>query len=321
MAAWTESPGPLGSCRCFPRSRQLWVDGEPAPAVAGGSSALPTSSLPDLVWLFFSQSGPVDQRGAVLGSLLSAAGDTGAGALLAPSAPVTSAAPVACSSAMPAPGALTPAGAASVTAPPGQCERARESSRPERRRRRSSGREKFRSGGKLGRGWSPSPAGSACSASVSASSSSEFADSETRVSAMPPPPSGCSGAGGGRSECSRSASGHARSPHPGPSGLGSGERVAPRTDRSRSGFHGRSSPAPSGSAEDNRDSVSGLVDLDRDDSFRAVLRLILEFHSMEEPTSVAPNRCKTSLAPIYGLQSRVIPGSSLASFPFARISP
>ena len=64
-------------------------------------------------------------------------------------------------------------------------------------------------------------------------------------------------------------------------------------------------------AEDNRDSSSELVDLDRDDSFRAVLCLIREFHSMEEPASVAPNRCKTSLAPIYGLQSEPSPAPHL----------
>ena len=39
---------------------------EPTPAVAGGSSALPTSSLLDLVSL----SGPVDQRGVILGSFV-----------------------------------------------------------------------------------------------------------------------------------------------------------------------------------------------------------------------------------------------------------
>ena len=115
-----ESPGPRGSCWCFPLSV------EPAPAVAGGSSVLPTFSFPDLVRLFLSLSGPVDQRGAVLGSLLSAAGVTGAGGLPAPAAPVTSAAPVACSSAVPTPGASTPAGAASATASPDRCERARE---------------------------------------------------------------------------------------------------------------------------------------------------------------------------------------------------
>ena len=185
---------------------------EPATAVAGGSSALPTSSLPDLVRLFLSLSGPVNQRGAVLGSLLSAASVTCAVGLPDPAASVPSAAPVACSSAMPAPGASTPAGAASATASPGRCERAQEPSRPERRRRWSSGRERSCSGGKRGGGQSPSPARSARLASVSASSSSESSDSEVRVSAMPAPPSRRPGAGVGRSESARSASGHARSP-------------------------------------------------------------------------------------------------------------
>ena len=94
---------------------------------------------------------------------------------------------------------------------------------------------------------------------------------------------------------------------PGPSGLSSGVRAAPRADRSRLGLHGLSSPAPSGVAEEDRDSISGSIDLDRDDSFRSVLRLIWEFHGLEEPANVASNRCKTSLAPIYGLQSESSP--------------
>ena len=214
---------------------------------------------------------------------------------------------------MPAPGVSTPAGAASATTSPGRCEHARESSRPERRRGHSSGRERSCSGGKRGRGRSPSPAHSTHSASVSASSSSGSPDTEERVNVMPPTPFGRSGIGGGRSGGYRSASGCASSPRPGPSGLGlsSGEQSAPRTDRSRSGFRGCSSPTPSGAAEDDwdsisgsvdldRDSISGSVDLDRNDSFRTVLHHIQEFHSMEEPASVAPNRCKTSHALIYG---------------------
>ena len=171
----------------------------PTPAVAGGSIPLPTSSFPDLVRLFLSLSGPVAQQDAAVGSLLSAAGVTGAGVLPGPAAPVTSAAPVACSSAMPAPGVLNLAGAASATALPGRCERAWGSSRSERCRRRSSGRERSHSGGKRGRGRSPSSACSARLASVSASSSSVSSDAEGRVSVMPPPPSGRSGIGGGRS--------------------------------------------------------------------------------------------------------------------------
>ena len=159
-----------------------------APAAAGGATALPTSSFPDLVRLVLSLSGSVDQRGTVLGSLLSAAAVTGAGGVPAPAATVPSAAPVACSSSVPAPGASTPAGAASATALPGRCERAQESSRPERRRRRLSGRERSRSGGKRGRGWSLSLARSAHSGSASDSSSSGSSDLEGRASAMPPPP-------------------------------------------------------------------------------------------------------------------------------------
>ena len=71
---------------------------ELAPAVAGGSSALPTSSLPDLVRLYLSLPavpGTVEQWGAILGSFLSAAAVTGAGGVPAPTATVPSAAPVA----------------------------------------------------------------------------------------------------------------------------------------------------------------------------------------------------------------------------------
>ena len=135
---------------------------------------------------------------------------------------------------------------------------------------------------------------------------------------MPPPTSGLSGVGGDRSKSDRSASDHDCSPQPGPSGLGSGERSAPRADQSRLEYRGCSSPAPSGAAEDDRDGVSGSVDLDRDHSFRAVLRLIREFHSIEEPASVAPNWCKTSLAPIYGLQPESSPALHLPLSPLLR---
>ena len=112
----------------------------------------------------------------------------------------------------------------------------------------------------------------------------------------------------GRSEGDRSASGRIHSPQPGPPCLGLGMRAAPRAGRSCSELCGHSSPAPSGAAEEDRDSFSGSVNLDRDDSFRSVLHLVREFHSTDEPVSVVPNRCKTSIAPIYGLQSE----SSLA---------
>ena len=216
----------------------------PACAAAGGATALPTSSFPDLIRLVLSLSGSVDQRGAVMGSLLSAAAVTDAGGVPAPAATVASVAPIACSSSVPAPGASTPAGAASATASPGRRERAQECSR-----RRSSGQERSRLGGERVGSRSPSPARSTRSASMSASSSSESSDLEGRVSAMPPPPSSRPGAGGGCSGSDdRSASGRACPPQPGPSGLGLGVRAAPRADRSRSELCSRSSPAPSGAA-------------------------------------------------------------------------
>ena len=101
----------------------------------------------------------------------------------------------------------------------------------------------------------------------------------------------------------------------GPSRLSSDVWAAPLADLSRLGLHSPSSPAPLGVAEEDSDSVSGSVDLDRDDSFRSVLRLILEFHVLEEPASVASNRCKTSLAPIYGLQSESSPALHLPVSP------
>ena len=132
---------------------------EPAPAAAGGSTALPTSSFPDPIRLVLSLSGSVDQWGAVLGSLLLAAAVTGARSVPAPATTVPSAAPVACSSSVP--GASTPAGVASATTSPGRRERAQESSRPEKRRRQSSGQERSRLDGKHGGGRSPSPTRSA----------------------------------------------------------------------------------------------------------------------------------------------------------------
>ena len=85
---------------------------------------------------------------------------------------------------------------------------------------------------------------------------------------------------------------------------------------SRSRLAGHSSPAPSGAGEDDRPDSVGSLDPERDDWFASVLSLIRDFHDMEEPAGVAPNRCKTSLAPVYGLQSE----SSPANFPFIGIS-
>ena len=59
------------------------------------------------------------------------------------------------------------------------------------------------------------------------------------------------GVGGGRSRSDHSLSGRDRSPQPGPLGLDSGERLTTLADRSRLEYRGRSSPTPSGAAEDD----------------------------------------------------------------------
>ena len=87
-----------------------------------------------------------------------------------------------------------------------------------------------------------------------------------------------------------------------------------RVDPSQSGTH-RRSPGPSGVAEDDRSTTFESVDFARDDSFRAVLGLIREFHDMAEPASVPGARCKTSLASAYGLAADSYPSFSLPLSP------
>ena len=97
-------------------------------------------------------------------------------------------------------------------------------------------------------------------------------------------------------------------PWPLPSGFSVQPHSSEMPGLSRSRLAGRSSPAPSGAGEDDQPGSVGSLDPERGDSFASVLSLIQEFHGIEEPAGVAPNRCKTSLAPVYGLQSE----SSLA---------
>ena len=104
------------------------------------------------------------------------------------------------------------------------------------------------------------------------------------------------------------------SPRPGPSGQRL--RSSAFADQSRVVFGGHLSPPPSGEADDDRSSTRDALDIDRDDSFRSVLALIRNFHSMEEPAGVPSARCKTSLASIYRLMSETslafhLPTSSL----------
>ena len=77
----------------------------------------------------------------------------------------------------------------------------------------------------------------------------------------------------------------------------------------------RRSPGPSGVAEDDRSTTFESVDFARDDSFRAVLGLIREFHDMAEPATVPAARCKTSLASAFGLVADSYPSFALPLSP------
>ena len=67
--------------------------------------------------------------------------------------------------------------------------------------------------------------------------------------------------------------------------------------------------------DDDRSTTFESVDFARDDSFRAVLGLIREFHDMVEPAGVPAARCKTSLASAYGLMSETSPAFTLPASP------
>ena len=99
-----------------------------------------------------------------------------------------------------------------------------------------------------------------------------------------------------------------RSPRPGTS------RSSAREEHYRSGTR-RRSPGPSGAADDDRSSTFESVDFARDDSFRAVLGLIREFHDMAEPATVPGARCKTSLASAFGLMPESSPAFTLPVSP------
>ena len=104
-------------------------------------------------------------------------------------------------------------------------------------------------------------------------------------------------------------------PRPGPSGFSVRPQSLEMLRPSRSRLAGRSSPAPSGAGEDDRSGSVGSLDPERDELFASVLSLIREFHYIEEPAGVAPNRCKTSLAPVYGLQLESSPALHLLTSP------
>ena len=209
---------------------------------------------------------------------------------------------------MPAGAVDSPAAPAAVPGSSG-CQQHQVVSRLSRRRRRSSSDGTGRSKKKRTRDRSPSPGCSFRHREKSYRSSSD--SSEDDQAEASPPISGR--APGGTPGDARPAPAGDRSPRPGPSGWRPLSSAG--AERYCSGFGGCLSPAPSGEADDYH---SSALDIDRDDSFRSVLALIRNLHSMEEPAGVPSARCKTSLASIYGLMSETSPAFHLPTSPLMR---
>ena len=203
---------------------------------------------------------------------------------------------------------VSPAAPATVPGVSGEQQRKVES-RSRGRRCRSSSDGTDRRAKKRARRRSPSPGRSSRRRGRHDHSSSDSSE-EDRADVSPPRSERAHGGAPGGASSSRA---YDRSPRPGTS------RLYDRDDRYWSGA-GRRSPAPSGTADDDRSSAFESVDFDRDDSFRAVLGLIRNFHGMEEPAGVPSARCKTSLASAYGLMSEVSPAFTCLLLPWYKHS-
>ena len=162
---------------------------------------------------------------------------------------------------------------------------------------------------------SPSPTRSSCAAPSPAPASPASSGVVEVEAGRLSPPHGLSGAVGGLSDGDRLGVSDFCEPRPGPSSFSVRPHSSVTPGPSCPRLAGRFSPAPLGAGEDDRSGSVGSLDPERDDSFASVLSLIREFHGMEEPAGIAPNRCKTSLAPVYGLQSESSPALHLPTSP------
>ena len=272
-------------------------------------AALP-SAVQDLARFFLNLTGS-SSLGAVGGVAGVAAPASGVGVQLCPPAPGGGAVAPCAATMIPAGVVGPPAAPAAVPGSSGLQQR-QGIYRPSRRRRCSSSDGTGRAQKKRPRGHSPSPGHSSHYRERSYRSSSESSEDDRAETS--PPMSGR--VPGGTPGDSRPAPAGDRSSRPGPSGWR--PRSSAGAERYRSGFGGRLSPAPSGEADDDRSSAFDALDIDRDDSFRSVLALIRNFHSMEEPAGVPAARCKTSLLSIYGLMSACSPAFHLPTSPLVR---
>ena len=260
--------------------------------VAGGTSmtALP-SAMKELARFFLNLSGS-----SSLGASGDSAGVTASGAALGdlagPSSSASGAATFCGTAAPPAGAGVLPDASDALPSVSGE-RRRRVRSRSRDRRSRSSSDRTDRRAKKRSRRGSPSPERSSRRREERYRSSSDSSE-DVRAAASSP---------------------RARRARAGGSTWDYGRpRSYARVDPSQSGTH-RCSPGPSGVAEDDRSTTFESVDFARDDSFRAVLGLIREFHDMAEPATVPGARCKTSLASAYGLAADSYPSFSLPLSP------
>ena len=250
--------------------------------VAGGTSmtALP-SAMKELARFFLNLSGS-----SSLGASGDSAGVTASaaalGGLACPSSSAAGAATICGAAATPAGAGVLPDASAAVPGVSWEQQR-RVRSRSRGRRSRSSDDRTDRRAKKRSRRRSPSTGRSSRCREKRYRSSSDSSEDERADASSPR---------------DRRAHGGART---GGSTWDYGRpRSYARVDPDQSGAR-RRSPGPSGVADDDRSSTFESVDFARDDSFRAVLGLIREFHDMAEPATVPGARCKTSLASAYGL--------------------
>ena len=263
--------------------------------VAGGASmtALP-SAMKELARFFLNLSGS-----SSLGASGDSAGVTASGAVLGelagPSSSASGAATVCGTAATPAGAGVLPDASDALPSVSGE-HRRRVRSRSRDRRSRSSDDRTDRRAKKRSRRRSPSlERSSRCREKRYRSSSDSSEDERAAASPRARRAHGGARAGGSTWDYGR-------------------PRSYARVDPDQSGTR-RRSPGPSGVADDDRSTTFESVDFARDDSFRAVLALIREFHDMAEPATVPGARCKTSLASAYGLAADSYPAFSLPLSP------
>ena len=279
------------------------------PAAGGATLAALPSAVQDLARFFLSLSGSAS-LGVAGGVAGVAAPASGVGVPLCPSTSGGGAVTFGAATAIPAGAGGPPFAFAAVPGVSGRQQR-QETSRPNRRHCRSSSDGTDRRSKKRPRGRSPFPGPSSRHWERSYRSDSESSE-DGRAKTFPPR---AGRAPGGTPGNFRPASVGDCSPRPGPSGWTS--RSSARAEHHRSGADCRYH-SPSGGADDDPSSAVDTVDFDRDDSFRSVLGLIRNFHTLEEPAGIPSAWCKTSLASFYGLMSETSPAFHLPVSPLVQ---